>query len=304
MTDKGTTGQGCFEDISFTNLSNTCGCPSPRMGHSAVEYGNKMWIYGGSCPGTAFDELHCFDPATELWWAIMFQSQEEESDDKDDDKDDNSCRRKKDKDSMMLDDENACWKRREYGEEAEVSMSGRGGHSAVVLKDWMYVFGGNTTSQTFNDLWKINLNKINKQIEEQTHMKQQMNNKNEANSNPLSIRSCSEWYKYLEKRPRHLPTSIGHNAVAIGDKLIFYGGRDLFRLRNCFNEGVIIFDTKQDTWLHLNMDCAGRTGQAAIPHENGILFLGGVGEEGELREDKVGFLNLTSSLMQLNSLKQ
>lgn len=33
----------------------------------------------------------------------------------------------------------------------------RGGHSATVVGNTMYLFGGNTLNDSFNDLWKLNL---------------------------------------------------------------------------------------------------------------------------------------------------
>lgn len=122
------------QEFTLTQRSSRrAGGPSARWGHTAVAFQGKMYIFGGTCPGSAFSELWRFDPGAESrgqdpWTEIMPM-------------------------------------RPRFAEEAEnggpgVKPPGRGGHSAVVVQDFMYVFGGNTISDSFGDHWRVNLQDI------------------------------------------------------------------------------------------------------------------------------------------------
>lgn len=48
------------------------------------------------------------------------------------------------------------------GKESEAAVPcERGGHSAtLVMNQWLYIFGGNTLTHSFNDTWRINLDEV------------------------------------------------------------------------------------------------------------------------------------------------
>ncbi len=48
--------------------------PSPRFGHSAIVYEDKMWIYGGWDGKNTLDDLWCFDLINRTWCEIPYSS--------------------------------------------------------------------------------------------------------------------------------------------------------------------------------------------------------------------------------------
>jgi hypothetical protein len=83
--------------------------PAPRWAHSAVRFGDRVLVFGGSAPGRCFDDLHWFDISS-LQWQLQIMS-------------------------------------------GISTPSERSGHCACAVGGSMYVFGGNTTKASFNDLW-------------------------------------------------------------------------------------------------------------------------------------------------------
>ena len=43
--------------------------PCPRWAHSAVRFGERILVFGGSAPGRCFNDLHWFDLNTMCWAA-------------------------------------------------------------------------------------------------------------------------------------------------------------------------------------------------------------------------------------------
>ena len=70
----------CFNDVYFFNIDtlewtlieNKGKVPSPRMGHSAVLYGNKMIIYGGESNDGFKNDMFEFDIAKKEWKKFEF----------------------------------------------------------------------------------------------------------------------------------------------------------------------------------------------------------------------------------------
>ena len=115
--------------------------PSPRWAHSAVAFGESVLIFGGSAPGTCFNDLHWFDLAgykpgatgprgATLGSTVVASAAGE---------------------SAPL-----TWRR-------QLIVSGptppaRSGHCACALgEERMFLFGGNTTEMSFSDLWEYNV---------------------------------------------------------------------------------------------------------------------------------------------------
>ncbi|CAM9614872.1 unnamed protein product, partial [Hapterophycus canaliculatus] len=71
----------------------------------------------------------------------------------------------------------------------------RGGHSATVVHDTLYIFGGNITQSVFQDLWAIDLP------------------------------GCAQWRK-VKQTPDFPRARIGHSAVAVGNRILIFGGRN------------------------------------------------------------------------------
>ena len=89
------------------------GCPSPRWAHSAVRFGDRVLVFGGSAPGRCFNDVHWFNVAKGEW-----------------------------EEAPPPPPPGA----------ADVPAK-RSGHCACAVGETMYVFGGNTTKASFNDLW-------------------------------------------------------------------------------------------------------------------------------------------------------
>ena len=89
------------------------GCPSPRWAHSAVRFGDRVLVFGGSAPGRCFNDVHWFNVAKGEW-----------------------------EEPPPPPPPGA----------ADVPAK-RSGHCACAVGETMYVFGGNTTKASFNDLW-------------------------------------------------------------------------------------------------------------------------------------------------------
>ena len=57
------------EEVRYTKITGLEG-PCGRWGHVGVGHLGKMWIFGGTCPGEAFNDLWCFDPSNHTWVEI------------------------------------------------------------------------------------------------------------------------------------------------------------------------------------------------------------------------------------------
>jgi len=151
--------------------------------------------------------------------------------------------------------------------EDSARLAGRGGHSAVVVAGHMYVFGGNNRSHSFGGHWRLDLETIEKELEAA------------GNLGDHVFETSIEW-EALASRGVAPNARIGHAAVAVGSRIFVYGGRDYIRRR--FEPCVYVFDTTTGVWDKLEHEGPpplNRTGHAAIPHEDGIIFLGGLLED-------------------------
>ena len=137
--------------------------------------------------------------------------------------------------------------------------SSRGGHSASVSPDGhMYIFGGNNVDRCFNELWRLDLKPFMK------------------NKSSLST-PCHWGWELINSASTHPPPpGIGHASICIGNNILIYGGRNLFRRE--FNPHVYLFDTYKSSWIKIldSSDVADRTGHCVFSCSSGIIVLGGL----------------------------
>jgi N-acetylneuraminic acid mutarotase len=190
--------------------------PCGRWGHTMVSWRNKIFLFAGSCPGRTFNDLWYL----ELDEAPIATPTNVES-----------------KDRVFV-----RWKQIPV----QNSPQARGGHASCVIGNRLYVFGGNTLEESFEDLWSLNL------------------------ENP-------QVWNRIEAQGQRPNARIGHCAVAIGHHLLIYGGRNF--LTQVFCNGVYMYDTRHNQWERFNVRGKSpleRTGHAAIPCAEGVLFFGGL----------------------------
>ena len=189
--------------------------PSPRWAHSAVAFGNAVLVFGGSAPGTCFNDLHWFDMRTLAW-------------------------------------------RRQTVERAAYPPA-RSGHCACALgEDYMYVFGGNTTERSFNDLWEF--------------------------------RVPSATWQLIKASAGHSPCArVGHTLTALGSRLLVLGGREYST--NHFDPSLHTFNVTSKQWREVPLAEAGggrtsvRTGHCATVHAGRLLLFGGLDDRNLLLDD-------------------
>ena len=54
-------------DETWHGLQTLTPKPSPRWAHSAVRFGDRVLMFGGSAPGRCFGDIHWFDLNTQRW---------------------------------------------------------------------------------------------------------------------------------------------------------------------------------------------------------------------------------------------
>ncbi|CAM9347641.1 unnamed protein product [Ectocarpus sp. 4 AP-2014] len=208
--------------------------PAGRWGHTMVEHRGSLYMFGGSSPGTAFAGLWRLDVSVSpCVWSLMAPG----------------------RNTVSL----------EEGGLAEAAGGerppARGGHSATVVRDTLYIFGGNITQSMFRDLWAIDLP------------------------------DCKAW-RQVEETDDFPPARIGHSAVAVGNRILIFGGRNFKSGKKCvFTCGLSCFDVDlqafvdfphaeafsrkssqpRGMWYGLRM-----TGHAAMHCSRGLLIFGGM----------------------------
>lgn len=187
--------------------------PCPRWAHSAVGFGKRVLIFGGSAPGRCFNDLTWFDSETLKWRAQHIEGR---------------------------------------------SPPARSGHCACAMGDsHMYVFGGNTTKNSFNDLWELDV---------------------------LS----AEWTQV--KASGSSPSGrVGHTVTALGSRLLVLGGREY--ATNRFDTCLHSFDTLEKRWSQVPLTASDsklplvRTGHCTDSHEGRLLVFGGLCDDGKFLDD-------------------
>lgn len=185
-SDDGSEGEGEAWD------NDSADEPAARWGHTVTALGDQLLLFGGSCPGRAFNDL----------W--------------------------------LLADDLSRWLRLRA---ASPSPPARGGHCAagVGTTSWardggggarLFIFGGNTTETTFNDLWCLHLAPTPSPL---------LCGVNGFKESAMRVR----WSEVQMVGPRPQPR-IGHSAVVMGKQLLVFGGRDF--IRRSFCRGIFMVD--------------------------------------------------------------
>lgn len=192
--------------------------PSPRWAHSAVAFGSSVLVFGGSAPGTCFNDLHWFD---------------------------------------MEGEEPLTWRKQPVT--VGPSPPARSGHCACALgEDQMFVFGGNTTETSFNDLWEYSV-------------------------------SDGIWAHVRASAGQSPSCRVGHTLTALGSRLLVLGGREYST--NHFDPSLHSFNVTSRQWREIPLEKAGggatpvRTGHCATVHAGRMLLFGGLNDKNLLLDD-------------------
>lgn len=202
--------------------------PTPRWAHSAVAFGSRVLVFGGSAPGTCFNDLHSFDFDSDI--------------------------------------DKCAWRRPVVA--AGVLPPPRSGHCACALgTESMFVFGGNTTEVSFNDLWQYKV-------------------------------GLATWTRIVASAGTGPTPScrVGHTLTAIGSRLLVLGGREYST--NHFDPSLHSFNVTSKQWCTVPLERAGggetkRTGHCATVHAGRILLFGGLDHNGRLLDDLWGISLMT-----------
>ena len=168
-------GRAAFEHVSMHSRAS----PAARWGHTAVGFGGKMWLFGGTCPGAAFNDLWCYDLADSQWTEIKVRAGYDlgagavttattgagavadvgptpvswgtMGDDDDDDHGGSGGGG-----SSSSGGGGGGGSDGAVGGAAMFPL-GRGGHAAAIVNGRLYVHGGNTVEASFGDCWRVDL---------------------------------------------------------------------------------------------------------------------------------------------------
>lgn len=200
--------------------------PCPRWAHSAVDFGRRVLIFGGSAPGRCFNDLHWFDLDKRKFMPVAYDGK---------------------------------------------APTQRSGHCACALgKASMFVFGGNTTRMSFNDLWEFKV-------------------------------LTNRWHQ-VQSTGITPSGRVGHTITAVGTRLLILGGREY--ATNQFDTCLHAFDTTMNKWSQVPL-VAGisksgeqeplilRTGHSTDAYEGRLLVFGGLRNDGSYLSD-VTSVNLIS----------
>ena len=253
--------------------------PGERWGHSMVNvYDKFLLVFGGSSQSDTYNDLWLYSPEGQNyeggWYEVVLVAEQE-------------------------------------GRPLELPLP-RGGFTATVVGEYMYIIGGNNRHKSYNDMWRLSLLPIVQaydtliQSDQNSGFSQgqQLNvsvgsssggggvgvwqclynnmsavggpepciGKNSIQNILYNLYSCYHYCMY-----------IGHTVTAVGTSLVMYGGRDYHAA--VFRQGVYMYDVTRHIWSKLTLESwtgdAGsqlspRTGHCAVPCTTGIVYFGGL----------------------------
>mmetsp|Transcript_9414 Transcript_9414/g.17615 ORF Transcript_9414/g.17615 Transcript_9414/m.17615 type:complete len:506 (+) Transcript_9414:52-1569(+) len=233
--------------------------PPKRWGHTIIEWNGLMILFGGGEYGQTYNDL----------WVL-------------------------DLTSLQLDNTSGEWTMHhgwkrintyilDADAEARRQPLGRSGHACLVMQEYyMYIMGGNNLLQTFDDMWRIDLRLVAEAYHRDTMA---------VNEVPWELIPSEQG----DERP---DPQIGHVAVPLGTRrFLMFGGRNVHG--NKMISGFMTYDTVENRWQRFNDVrnqelLMNRTGHCALPHANGVLFFGGLCEDGQYTAEVVS-LDIFSS---------
>lgn len=214
--------------------------PYQRYGHTVVSYGKKIYLFGGRNDNHSCNRLYCFDTDTHKWSCpdvcgyIPAARQVSKSN---------------------------CFKNSNLKLNILTFFSFfficRDGHSACVVNDAMYVFGGYDDSVQ------------------------------DDHERPVQVfRLCLKQFEWTLVRCRgNLPLYRDfHTATAIGDKMFIFGGRSdslnaaYNRLEEYYSDQLVYLDLSSNEWIEPNiLGCRprGRRSHSAVNLDGNLLIFGG-----------------------------
>ena len=177
------------DTVVMPNTPSHRGRPCPRWAHSAMPFGERILFFGGSAPGKCFNDVHWFDLASSDWTLCATAGRS----------------------PAARSGHSACAATRR-GMPASPA-------SSAETRDIMYIFGGNTTRQSFDDLWRFDV-------------------------------PASRWE--LVKATGTAPSPrVGHTITVLGARLVVVGGREF--QSNRFDDWLHAFDCETGEWTHVDM---------------------------------------------------
>ncbi|CAM9470377.1 unnamed protein product [Phaeothamnion confervicola] len=220
--------------------------PAARWGQTMVAYRGRAYMWGGTAPGAAYNVLWELDPSPAGGGVSDGESRP------------------------------PTWR---VVPTVGTPPRPRGGHSAAVVGSRMLIFGGNTTAVSYNDLFAIDLEDCKPGCGPPSW--------EELGGGPVSPAPPppAALWQVGPLAPQPPPTvpkpapRVGHCAVAMGERLFVYGGRNFITRR--FAEGLACFDLARNDWRtlpHVAAAAVGgrRTGHAAVMTASGPVFWGGL----------------------------
>ena len=113
-----------FQKVPWQEIKPNGKWPIPRCSHSASQYNNRWYIYGGSNdfnnPTTVYDDMHFYNADSNEWRLLAPRPSGK-------------------------------------GEPVPTELSG---HTSMTFGSKLYIFGGKNLEKTFNDLWVLDLGKL------------------------------------------------------------------------------------------------------------------------------------------------
>jgi hypothetical protein len=226
--------------------------PSPRWAHSAVSFGNRVLIFGGSAPGKCFSDLHWFDAAASCWRPeiTLGASPPERS---------GHCACAVGDDTMFVFGGNTVKVRRQRRTHALVltDVPPRQCRASRAMRPPLLTRCDLPPSQSsFNDLWEF------------------------------SVQAAS-WRLVRAMGPAP-HGRVGHTITTFGSRLLVFGGRDY--AKNRFDPALHTFNCRTREWRQVPLRAAGnfatqRTGHCATAHACQLIVFGGLNDRNTLLDD-------------------
>lgn len=193
---------------------------------------------------------------------------------------------------------------------ASKSPAQRSGHCACAVDETMYIFGGNTTKSSFNDLWEFHVPSVTWRQIKTTGTPPRCTCLPPATRAPpcrpaalgapwgawvvpvVPCRPPSKPQPSLLHRAGKSPSGrVGHTITALGARLLVLGGREY--ATNYFDCHLHSFDVRTRHWsqvpLHTSSPRGGpppqRTGHCTTVHAGRLLLFGGLREDGRFLDD-------------------